>query len=177
MCSITFPGTEVRLTGLQFSTLSCLLFLKTGVPSAFSSPQEPAFKDNGGGLTMALASSLGTCGCIPSDLINLHRYNLFKFKFANLIPSSTASGMDFLAFAGIADSLQLLLATTVLTFCMHSASQGLFLATQHPIHSMRKEKIWCQAGTESICVFSIPGVLHHRLATSTGPILTTTRCF
>lgn len=127
MCSITFPGTEVRLTGLQFSTLSCLLFLKTGVPSAFSSPQEPAFKDNGGGLTMALASSLGTCGCIPSDLINLHRYNLFKFKFANLIPSSTASGMDFLAFAGIADSLQLLLATTVLTFCMHSASQGLLL--------------------------------------------------
>lgn len=85
--------------------------------------------------------------------------------------------MDFLAFAGIADSLHLLLATTVLTFCMHSASQGLFLATQHPIHSMRKEKIWCRAGTESICVFSILSVLHHRLATSTGPILTTTHCF
>ena len=46
-CCITFPGMEVRLTGLQFPGSSFLPFLKTGVTLAFlqSSDTSPVLQD------------------------------------------------------------------------------------------------------------------------------------
>ena len=70
-CSITFPGMEVRLTGLLFPGSSLLPFLKTGVTLAFLqfSGTSPVLQDLSkmmeSGSAMTSASSLSTRGCIP----------------------------------------------------------------------------------------------------------------
>lgn len=84
--------------------------------------------------------------------------------------------MDFLGLTSITASLHLLLPTTVLTFCIHSAARWLisFFSASHACHE-GKEKTWCQAQTEGICFFSVLSP-RYRHATFTGSILISTLC-
>lgn len=76
-CSITFTGIKVMVTNLQFPGFSFWLLLKTGVTFAFSPSLDTSLsyhyqaKTIETVLAMTYASSVSTCGCIPSGPTDL----------------------------------------------------------------------------------------------------------
>ena len=95
ICSITFPGTELRLTSLSLPRSSFLPFLKTGVMFAFfqsskiSLDHHDLSKTMKNDLPVTPTSSLSTLGCIPSGPMDLCTSSLFK---CSLTWSSSTEG-------------------------------------------------------------------------------------